>query len=103
MSAEFGIHSVERSGINEARIVGRCFRGPLRLGVRLRTACLIESAPSGAIPRRVSAAVVDLEVMQIQAYGRSMQELDEGLTASIVVRGTGIELLVPAMSVSESE
>ena len=73
---EFGVHGVEGQA---CAVIGRCYRGPLRVGVVLRR---FED-------RAGRAHGVELVVDGIEAYGRRLSEIDEGITARLFLRGDG--------------
>jgi hypothetical protein len=77
--AEFGVHRADVQG--ELILVdGRCYRGPLRRGDVFR---VLRPGDRG----------VCLTVERIIAYNRELDEIDEGLTARLSLRGDGGELL----------
>jgi hypothetical protein len=77
---EFGVHRADVQG--EMIVVdGRCYRGPLRRGDVFRVL-------------RPGDMVVRLAVERIVAYKRELDEIDEGLTARLSLRGDGGEFLM---------
>lgn len=79
--AEFGLHAIERE--SPLTIVGRCHRGPIRIGSRFTL-----FAEEGG-----EEHVVSLEVVRMEAYRRELDEVADGLTARLVLSGTGGESL----------
>lgn len=76
--SQFGIHSFEvQSGIGT--IDGRCYRGRLARGAIF----LVFDDPTGV---RTS---IRLEVIRIESYNHEFEEIEEGLTARLHVRGDG--------------
>ncbi|MFI5868390.1 hypothetical protein [Streptomyces sp. NPDC051546] len=67
----------------EATATVRCMLGPVRRGARFDQI-------------RDSAEAIDLELTQILAYRRSVEELDPVHTALVTLRGTGVEHLTSA-------
>ncbi|WP_441249024.1 hypothetical protein [Kitasatospora sp. McL0602] len=61
----------------EATVTVRCMLGPVRRGARFDRI-------------RDSAEAIDLELTQILAYRRSVEELDPVHTALVTLRGTGV-------------
>ena len=77
--AEFGVHSADVHG--ETIIVdGRCYQGPLKRGDVFR---VLRPGDRG----------VRLAVERIVAYKRELDEIDEGLTAQLSLRGDGAEFV----------
>jgi hypothetical protein len=67
----------------EATATVRCVLGPVRRGARFDHV-------------RDSADVIDLELTQILAYHRAVEELDPVHTALVTLRGTGVQHLTSA-------
>lgn len=84
--AEFGVHAVKN--VPEGCVVaGRCYRGPLERGaVLLRVWAAGQEGAAGSQPVR-------LLVVRITAYRREFEELDEGLTAELLLTGDGCDRL----------
>ena len=99
MKIEFGLHTVEQTATNEALITGRVFSGPVRCGTCFSQACEIKHTTPDQIPLRQPAGELGLIVSKITCYGRDVDALEEGLTGSITVTGSGIGLLTPWMSI----
>src|SRR4051794_31526440 len=97
MSFEFGIHEIHRVIDLEALITGRCFQGPIRIGMRFLTACEVIVSNPEVTPERRFFTEVDLKITRIEAYGQFPDELDEGLTGAITVSGRGVAILKPRM------
>ncbi|MFE2551691.1 hypothetical protein ACFXGI_24520 [Streptomyces sp. NPDC059355] len=74
--AELYIDRVEAADDGEVSVVVRCIEGPVRLGARFRS-----------IPG--SAAEIDLQVIRILFYRRSVTFLDPVCTAMVTLRGSG--------------
>jgi hypothetical protein len=99
MKIEFGLHTVEQSATNEALITGRVFFGTVRCGTQFSQACEIKHTTPDQIPIRQPVGKIDIIVSKITCYGREVDALEEGLTGSITVTGSGIGLLTPLMSI----
>ncbi|MEX0171225.1 hypothetical protein [Streptomyces sp. LMG1-1-1.1] len=67
----------------EATAAVRCMVGPVRRGARFDRL-------------HDSAEAIDLELVQILAYRRSVEELDAVHTALVALRGAGVQLLTSA-------
>jgi hypothetical protein len=67
----------------EATATVRCMLGPVRRGARFDRI-------------HDSAEAIDLELTQILAYRRSVEELDPVHTALVTLRGAGVQLLTSA-------
>jgi hypothetical protein len=84
---EFGVHDVEH--IAETTIVsGRCYKGPLSVGDTFLS--VISLGPTGD---RLDSQPVKLKIQEMIAYGREMDQIDEGLTAKIKLAGESGELV----------
>lgn len=99
MTMEFGINTVSPVTNREALITGRCFYGKISVGARFRRAFVVILSPDESTSERRLIANVDLRITKIEAYGKELDELDEGLTAAITVCGDGVSLLSPRMSI----
>ena len=89
VSIEFGVHSVAHDG-ERITVSGRCYRGPLRVGDRFRFAYETtnpESEDGYVSSSRGRPTAINLLIESIKAYGRSFEELDEAMTAEIVLSG----------------
>ncbi|MCX4758528.1 hypothetical protein [Kitasatospora purpeofusca] len=80
---EIAIDQVTIVTPTEATATVRCLLGPVRLGARFDRI-------------RGSTAVIDLELTQILAYRRPVEELDPVHTALVTLRGAGIQHLTCA-------
>jgi hypothetical protein len=80
VDVELAIDQVTIVNPAQATATVRCVLGPVRRGARF-----------GRI--RDSAEAIDLELTQILAYHRSVEELDPVHTALVTLRGAGIQLL----------
>jgi predicted Zn-dependent protease len=81
-------------------VIGRCGDGSIRIGdvfesVDLPGAAAVESSESA------SWRPVRLRVERIQAYQQEMSELGSGMTGTIDLCGTGLELLIPGAVLGE--
>jgi hypothetical protein len=74
---EFGVHGVEV--VEPCTVVGRCYKGPLKIG---------GTFTSFQDEARTEHSVC-LEITQIEAYNRQLDEIDEGLTARLTLSGSG--------------
>ena len=75
-------------------VIGRCLRGPIRVGDAFSSIYRIVDGRSRN-PSRADITPVLLRVDQIDAYQRSWTTLDEGLTAKITLSGDGLAALSP--------
>ena len=80
---ELQIDHPRATGDNEAVVVVRCIRGPVRIGTRFYRI-------------RNSTASIDLTLTSIVFYGHSVDELDAGHTALVTLRGPGVRALSSA-------
>jgi hypothetical protein len=80
---ELAIDQVTIVNPTKATATVRCMLGPVRCGARF-----------GHI--RDSAEAINLELTQILAYHRSVEELDPVHTALVTLQGTGVQLLASA-------
>jgi translation elongation factor EF-Tu-like GTPase len=81
-AGQFGVHEVA-FGADVTHVTGRCYTGSLRIGDVIRGT----QASSG------EHAAVELTIVAIECYGHLMDEIQEGLTARLTLRGTGAEHL----------
>lgn len=94
-SAEFIVNGVVEGTQGRFHVMGRCGDEPIRVGdvfdgIRIPVAVAdIVPAESGTF------RPVSLVVERIQAYHRQLEELDAGMTGTIDLHGSGIELIVP--------
>jgi hypothetical protein len=65
---------------NRITVAGRCHRGPIHLGDLFDV----------VFHRDGTSQPVELRVVQLEAYRRTLDSIDEGLTASIVLEGSGV-------------
>jgi len=80
---QFGVHGDVAISGEVMQVIGRCYTGPIRIGDVFRSA----QAPSG------ERVLVALTVVAMDAYGHALDEIQEGLTARLTLRGTGAEHL----------
>ena len=80
---ELQIDQVTIVNPTEATATVRCILGPVRREARFDRI-------------RDSAGAIELELTQILAYGRPVDELDPVHTALVTLRGTGVHLLTSA-------
>jgi hypothetical protein len=83
VEVELAIDQVTIVSSAEATATVRCILGPVRCGARFDRI-------------HDSAKAIDLELTQILAYRRSVEELDPVHTALVTFRGTGVQLLTSA-------
>jgi hypothetical protein len=83
MSRQFGVHDIERDQ-DPTIVVGRCYRGSLRIG----DVFVLNDKPAG------QSSQVYLTIAHIEAYRRSLDEIDEGLTARLTLQGQGGNTIV---------
>lgn len=83
---EFIVNGFVEGFAGELRIMGRCGDASIRLGDVFDK---LRDQVDGM-------KAVSLEVVAIQAYGRSLTELGMGMTGTIDVRGEGVQLLRPS-------
>ena len=80
--AQFGVHGVEDDGALTL-VVGRCYRGSLRRGDLFS-----EVERPGEALRSIGMTIVRMEM-----YNRTVDEIDEGLTAKLTLNGEGRDAL----------
>ena len=80
---EFGVHGSEMPESGHLSVIGRCYKGPVKPGLVFTVA----DPPDGG-----DAVPVQLEVLRIEAYGHTLDELDEGVTARLFVVGPSVAL-----------
>jgi hypothetical protein len=74
------------------RVAGRCYAGLVR---RSSVFCRAMPPPrDSSAPQRAEPLPVQLVVERISLYGKDVEELQEGLTAEIWMRGTGGDQLL---------
>ncbi|MEU5979589.1 hypothetical protein [Streptomyces sp. NPDC047315] len=83
VEVELAIDQVTIVNPAEATATVRCMLGPVRCGARFDRI-------------RDSTEAIDLELTQILAYHRPVEELDPVHTALVTLRGTGVQLLTSA-------
>jgi hypothetical protein len=83
---EFGVHGRidEADGV---RVIGRCFTGPICVGTVFRRMRRYLDADE---PAEMSVA---LQVVEIHAYGHSLDTIDEGMTGALVLSGMAPDAL----------
>jgi translation elongation factor EF-Tu-like GTPase len=79
----FGLHGVTVIG-DAVTVIGRCYAGVLRVGAVFTSVV----APDG------TAAPAHLAILRIEAYQRDLDQLEEGLTARLTLRGTAAAALL---------
>jgi len=79
----FGVHGDATTSGEVTQVIGRCYTGPIRIGDAFRSA----QSPGG---ERVAVA---LTVVAMDSYGHALDEIQEGLTARLTLRGTGADHL----------
>lgn len=72
-------------------VAGRCWKGPIPVGTVFTTIATLQPDGSWA-----TASSGSLTVEEISLYGHLVDELDEGLTASIVLIGKAERHLAPS-------
>ncbi|WP_030245749.1 hypothetical protein [Streptomyces sp. NRRL S-350] len=83
IEVELAVDQVTIVNPAEATATVRCILGPVRRGARFDRI-------------RDSAEAIDLELTQILAYHRSVEELDPVHTALVTLRGAGVQFLTSA-------
>lgn len=86
MPAEFGVHVVYRAKDDVFEVDGRCYLGPITLGTTFHV--IKPDTP------------VHLTVVGIEAYKHSLEEIDEGLTARLRLKGNCADLPEPIFVLS---
>ncbi len=71
-----------------ARAGGWLYEGSLKVGDRLTLASAKRRHDNPVVRREVQ-----VEVLEIAMFGRLIDEIDTGLEAELVLRGTGLELV----------
>jgi hypothetical protein len=95
---EFIIDYIVTGESGRHTLIGRCGDTPIRVGDEFQAAYHYESFDTAESAfRRVDERNVLVCINEINAYGKSLDELGQGMTGSIVVSGTGIEMLIPGL------
>ena len=87
--AEFGVHGVEHDK-GTTIVIGRCYKDTLAVGDTFQLVTLLE--PQGG---EAKSHAVNLTIQRMVAYGREMEQIDEGLTAQLRLAGEGGERVIP--------
>jgi hypothetical protein len=83
----------------QMQVIGRCGDQPIPRGELFVIACRYK--PRERLedfvnpPELIDSIPVSLRVLEIQAYDRSLDELGEGMTGSLVLGGDGFERIGP--------
>jgi hypothetical protein len=89
---QFSIDELRVLKLGGYSISGRCSKGPIAVGDTFDQVLdvLVRKTPEeyATVATRVVGAV-RLRVDHIRAYGRELETIDQGLTAEIVVSGSG--------------
>lgn len=72
----FGLHDVTVIGA-AVTVIGRCYAGVLGVGAVFTSVVAADG----------TAAPVDLAIVRIEAYQRDLDQIEEGLTARLTLRG----------------
>ncbi len=78
---------------DEIWVGGRCYRGPILTGDEFTKAFMYETDEPFTEPRRSNEREILLKVVQIETYGRPVDELSEGLSGQLLVSGLGVAAL----------
>ena len=99
---QFSVDEVRHMNHDGHAICGRCSKGPIHIGDTFDKILYIEvhKTPDEyvTVGTRV-VGVVHLQVEQIHAYGHDFDMLDHGVTAEIIVSGSGGRLLKIGQSI----
>ncbi|HYT89880.1 MAG TPA: hypothetical protein VEL76_14335 [Gemmataceae bacterium] len=101
---EFVVNYVVEGATGTIRPIGRCGDHPIEVGdvftlvYRNRPRETAEELATAA--ERIWEHPVALHVVEIQAYGRVLQELGEGMTGSLVLSGEGGRFVQPGFVLS---
>jgi hypothetical protein len=96
---EFIVKAIVEGDSNQFHVIGRCGDIPIRIGDRFD--CVFCYQPrkypeeAGRPPVRSMVKEIDLSVVCIHAYQRSLPELGEGMTGSLVLEGVGAVEVTP--------
>jgi len=74
---EFGVHDFMRNQ-DSVDVVGRCYKGPIAVGVHFTKAIAHGSD---------QVLLIDLQVVRILAYEKELDELEEGVSARLLFEG----------------
>jgi hypothetical protein len=95
---EFIIDYIVTGASGRHTLIGRCGDSPVRVGDEFQVAYHYENFESAeSASRRVEEQNVLVCINEIQAYGKTLDEMGQGMTGSLVVSGTGVEKLAPGM------
>jgi hypothetical protein len=95
---EIGIEYVIGLRNGSASIAVRCYQGKIAVGEMLASAY----KPSAA-GERSDIRSISLKIEKIIAYGNELVEMDEGLTAEVILSGEGLSELTDGMVLATSE
>lgn len=88
-----------------AVVVGRCGDLPLLKGQILSAVYRYKSSrypdEMGDDPIRIEERPVRLEIFEIQTHNRSFDELGQGMTGALLVKGDGLDRLAPGWVIGE--
>jgi hypothetical protein len=80
-------------------VVGRCGDAPIPKGECFRAVYRYQRSrypeEMGDEPVRIDETPVRLEVVEIQTHNRSFEQLGQGMTGALFLRGDGLERLAP--------
>jgi hypothetical protein len=99
LALEFIIVGVAQSGKERLTLIGRNGDASVRLGdtfdslIRYKRRKFPEEMGDESV--KLAEMPVSLRVVDIQAYGRQMQSLGQGMTGSLAVEGEGIGSMAP--------
>src|SRR5262245_46165346 len=88
--AEFGIHEIVQNADSRVVIDGRCNGGVIAVGDQFHRLYRVTVERTMAAYREVERALIattDLKVTKIEAYGRELPAIEEGLTARLYLQG----------------
>ena len=88
-----------------AVVVGRCGDVPLLKGQILSAVYRYKSSTypdeMGDEPIRIEEKPVRLEILEIQTHNRSFDQLGQGMTGALLVKGDGLDRLAPGWVIGE--
>jgi len=94
---EFIIDAIVTGESGHHTLIGRCGDAPIRVGDEFHSVYRYDDATAGNSASRVDERAVVVIVNQIQAYGKRLDVLGQGMTGSCVVSGTNLEKLAAGM------
>jgi hypothetical protein len=100
---EFSADGIIVGKPGQLRIIGRCCEDPVRIGDAFESVYDYQysvDSDGHELARRVNPVAVRLRIVGIEAYGRELESLGEGMTGALDLEGSGQELVHPGLVLS---